>query len=240
VSRGVAHRILHVLALVDRGGKYLKSHPAAIHQLDGRQATIVGEEVPLADLRQPARQLLQVLLALLKLGEGELSGPRFLLNLGEESFAALGELVVLTVAVGLEAPDYYRVQLRRGSDSGRTSPLPPFLSTISSDCSKNRRLSGVCGRTQAPFSTPAAPAAGKRRHRATRELDGDAGSWATPSIMGAALLACGRVRKIDSSGLACLVVVSRPERAPGDREGRRCRPEQASDPQLLDATPVSV
>jgi hypothetical protein len=36
----------------------------------------------------------------------------------------------------------------------------------------------VCGRIQAPFSTPAAPAARRRRHRATRGLDGEAGSWA--------------------------------------------------------------
>jgi hypothetical protein len=83
-----------------------------IDQLDGREGSIVGEEVPSADIRQPARQLLQVLFALLELGEGELPGPRLLVNLGEESVGAFGELVVLTAAVGPESADYGRSYLR--------------------------------------------------------------------------------------------------------------------------------
>jgi hypothetical protein len=122
---------LEVLGFVDRGGKYGESLSAVIDQLDGREGSVVGEEVPAADIRQPARQLLQVLLALLELGEGELPGPRLLVDLGEESVGAFGELVVLTATVGPELPDDGRIDLRprlgHGQDESAAAVLADHL-----------------------------------------------------------------------------------------------------------------
>jgi len=91
----------------------IQGTPAARHHGRCRRPALVGEEVPGLDLRQPARQLLQILLALLHFGERIFLRPGFPADLFEKSGAALGELVILPSAVGLEMLHDRFIYLRR-------------------------------------------------------------------------------------------------------------------------------
>jgi len=79
---------------------------------------LVGEEVPGLDLRQPAGQFLQVLLALLHLGERVLTRSGLPADLVEKGGAALGELVILPASIGLEALRDRLVNVRRRGRDG--------------------------------------------------------------------------------------------------------------------------
>ena len=145
-------------------------------------APLIGEEVTRLDLRQPAGQLLQVLLALLHFGEGVLLGPALPADLVKQSGAALGELVVLLAPVGLEARHDRLVYLRRPKPrrSARTRSRPAGESRPAT-APRNSACGAVSGSTQALLTIVVAPAARRRRHSATRALDGDLGSWARRS-----------------------------------------------------------
>jgi hypothetical protein len=86
--------------------------------------TRIGEEVTRLDLRQPADQLLQVLLALLHFGEGVLPGLALPADLFQESIAALGELVVLPASVGPEARNNGLIHVQCRSRSRDTQHEP--------------------------------------------------------------------------------------------------------------------
>jgi hypothetical protein len=62
-----------------------------------------------------------------------------------------------------------------------TNPSPPWLRTVSSACWKNSACGGVSGSAQALLTIPVAPTARRRRHNATRALDGELGSCASSS-----------------------------------------------------------
>jgi len=85
---------------------------------------LVGEEVPGLDLRQPARQFLQVLLALLHLGERVLPRSGLPADLVEQGGAALGELVILPASVGPEALRDRLVNVRRRHRDGQDERGP--------------------------------------------------------------------------------------------------------------------
>jgi hypothetical protein len=107
------HRLLHSLGRVNRLGEALQGAPAAPEQLRRPVGALVGEEVPALDLGQPARELLQVLLALLHLGERVLPRPGLPGDLVEQGGAALVELVILPASVGTEAARDRLVHVRR-------------------------------------------------------------------------------------------------------------------------------
>ena len=62
--------------------------------------------------------------------------------------------------------------------AANTDAWPASARTGSARCRKSSLCSGCAGRAQAPFMRLAAPAARRRRHSATRALDGDAGNCA--------------------------------------------------------------
>jgi hypothetical protein len=91
---------------------------------------LVGEEVPGLDLRQPAGQFLQVLLALFHLGERVLPRSGLLADLVEQGGAALGELVVLPVSIGAEALRDRLVHVRRRGRDGQHERGPALLEDV--------------------------------------------------------------------------------------------------------------
>src|ERR1700747_2182723 len=100
---GLAVRgFLHSLGYVDRLRETVQGASAARDQARCLLPALVREEVPGLDLRQPARQFLQILLALLHFGERVLLRFGFLTDFLEQGRAALGELVVLPGPVGPE------------------------------------------------------------------------------------------------------------------------------------------
>jgi hypothetical protein len=92
---------------------------------------LVGEEVPGLDLRQPARQFLQVLLALLHLGERVLPRSGLPADLVEKGGAALGELVILPASIGLEALRDRLVNVRRRGRDGQDERGPALPDDVS-------------------------------------------------------------------------------------------------------------
>jgi hypothetical protein len=104
---------LDTLDYVDRLREALQGTAAAGHHNRRLLPALIGEEVPGLDLRQPARQLIQILLALLHFGEGVLFRPGLLADLVKQSRAALGELVILPGAVGPEPLRDCFINLRR-------------------------------------------------------------------------------------------------------------------------------
>jgi hypothetical protein len=105
--------LVHSLGRVNRLGEALQGVPTALEQLRRMVRALVGEEVPGLDLGQPARELLQVLLALLHLGERVLPRPGLPGDLVEQGGAALVELVILPAPVGTKTSRDRLVDLRR-------------------------------------------------------------------------------------------------------------------------------
>src|SRR5258708_6526801 len=169
---GAWRRRLHVLGLVDRPGKVLESLVAALDHLLRLRPALVREEVPRLDLRQPAHQLLQVLLAFLQLSERELPGLGLLADLREKGAAALGELVVLPATIGAETLHDRRVSVSGWLRNGQHEPSPALAAHgLLQLLEKPRVLGGVRqhpGTVQNPGRSDGAQPAPQRDPRAGR------------------------------------------------------------------------
>ncbi|MBA3668987.1 MAG: hypothetical protein H0W71_02800 [Sphingomonas sp.] len=71
----------------------------------GERPLLAGKEVAGFDLRQPRRELVEVVLDFLEFGKGELFQPLFLLDLGKEGSATLVEFAIFARTIRAETFD---------------------------------------------------------------------------------------------------------------------------------------